>query len=137
MILRDAPLSGVLYAVQERLHALSQPSYEILPPRHTRSFTIVRVREARPTRRESGRTVQLTVWRQEGTPLIKEGSRYEVCVPLLTCRSRISSLLSYGHGALVLMWRMHFCLQPEIHNGTSAALRVCRPSAAVDASRVQ
>lgn len=137
LILRDAPLSGVLYAVQERLHALSQPSYEILPPRHTRSFTIVRVREARPTRRESGRTVQLTVWRQEGAPLIKEGSRYEVCVPLLTCRSRISSLLSYGHGALVLMWRMHFCLQPEIHNGTSAALRVCRPSAAVDASRVQ
>ena len=76
-ILRDAPLSGVLYAVQERLHVLSQPGYEVLPPRHTRSFTIVRVREARPTRRESGRTVQLTVWKHEGTPLIKEGSRYE------------------------------------------------------------
>lgn len=136
-ILRDAPLSGVLYAVQERLHVLSQPSYEVLPPRHTRSFTIVRVREARPTRRESGRTVQLTVWKHEGTPLIKEGSRYEVCVLLLTCRSRISFLRSNGHGALVLMLRMHFCLRPAIHNGTSAALRECRPSTAVDASRVQ
>lgn len=78
-VLSDAPLSAVLYAVQERLHTLSQPNYAILPQRHTRSFTIVRVSEARRTRRENERTVQLTVWNQEGTPIIVEGSRYEVC----------------------------------------------------------
>lgn len=87
----QAFLYAVLCAVQARLARLSDCKseaytttlHEYCAPRHTRSFRIVRVREAQPTRRTSGRTVQLTIWRDTSAvapppAMLAEGTRYTV-----------------------------------------------------------
>lgn len=79
----QAQLQYLLWCARERAAILAAPESTAYvaardaqcPPRAVRALCIVRFHDARPTRRVSRRTVQLTVW---DPPCLMEGARYLV-----------------------------------------------------------
>lgn len=67
-------------AVMEERCELEATLSETCPPRDVRNFRVVRISDARPTRKEAKRTGMLNVWEASGLgDGLVEGRRYLVC----------------------------------------------------------